>query len=84
MVALWQKGGELKGFTIAGPDHKFYPAKAVIKENRVVVSASEVPFPVAVRYAWQANPECSLYNKANLPASPFRTDDWPGMTINAK
>jgi len=81
---LMAKGGELKGFTIAGPDHKFYPAKAVIKENRVVVSASEVPFPVAVRYAWQANPECSLYNKANLPASPFRTDDWPGMTINAK
>ena len=42
-----------------------------------------VPHPVAVRYAWGDNPEgCNLYNGAGLPASPFRTDDWPGVTIN--
>jgi len=41
------------------------------------VSSKDVPKPLAVRYAWANNPECNLYNKEGLPASPFRTDDWP-------
>ncbi|MDL2256908.1 9-O-acetylesterase [Bacteroidales bacterium OttesenSCG-928-I14] len=71
---------EVKGFTIAGPDHKFYWAKAVIEGDEIVVSSSEVGFPLAVRYAWADNPICNLYNGENLPALPFRTDDWQGIT----
>lgn len=67
---------ELKGFAIAGSDHVFHWADAVIEGNEVVVSSSDVEYPVSVRYAWAANPECNLYNGAGLPASPFRTDDW--------
>jgi sialate O-acetylesterase len=69
-------GQTLKGFAIAGPDHKFYNAVAVIDGNEVIVSSPNVLFPVAVRYAWADNPDCNLYNGAGLPASPFRTDDW--------
>ncbi|GAP71544.1 sialate O-acetylesterase [Candidatus Symbiothrix dinenymphae] len=63
----------LSGFTIAGPDHKYYKADAKIEGDEVVVSCAEVQFPVAARYAWAENPECNLYNGAGLPASPFRT-----------
>jgi len=66
----------LTGFAIAGPDHKFQWAKAIIDGNDVVVSSPDIAFPVAVRYGWANNPECNLFNSANLPASPFRTDDW--------
>jgi len=66
----------LEGFEIAGSDHQFYPAKTVIEANSVIVSCPQVEFPVAVRYAWANNPVCNLYNEADLPASPFRTDDW--------
>lgn len=67
---------DLKGFSIAGADGKFYWADALIKGNEVVVSSPQVKFPVAVRYAWANNPECNLCNEAGLPASPFRTDSW--------
>ncbi len=67
---------KLKGFAIAGSDHKFYWADAVIEKNEIVVYSPKVPFPVAVRYAWADNPDCNLYNGDDLPASPFRTDDW--------
>jgi len=70
----------LKGFAIAGPDRKFVWANARIEGPTVIVWADKVAKPVAVRYAWADNPECNLYNKAGLPASPFRTDNWPGMT----
>ncbi|RDC57344.1 9-O-acetylesterase [Pedobacter chinensis] len=73
-------GGELKGFAIAGADQKFYWAKAVIKGNQVIVSCPDVANPVAVRYAWANNPVCNLINGAGLPASPFRTDNWKGIT----
>ena len=73
-------GGDLKGFTIAGEDHKFHNAKAQIVGGKVFVSSDEVKNPVAVRYAWASNPVCNLYNKEGLPASPFRTDDWEGIT----
>jgi sialate O-acetylesterase len=74
--------GDLKGFAIAGPDRVFHWAKAHIEGNEVVVHSAKVPFPVAVRYGWADNPACNLVNEAGLPASPFRTDDWPGTTIN--
>jgi sialate O-acetylesterase len=67
-------GGELKGFTIAGIDKKYYPAKARIVRDLVEVSADEVPAPASVRYAWANVPEGNLYNRAGLPASPFATD----------
>lgn len=70
----------LKGFTVAGADHKFHWANAVIDGKSVVVSSAEVTLPFAVRYAWANNPEGNLCNGAGLPASPFRTDDWKGMT----
>ncbi|MFA6187374.1 MAG: sialate O-acetylesterase [Phycisphaerae bacterium] len=79
------KGGELKGFTIAGDDKKFVPAKAAIKDGTVIVESSEVKEPAAVRYGWSdVTTECNLFNAAGLPASPFRTDDWPGVTDNEK
>lgn len=71
---LVAKGKELKGFTIAGKDKQFVPAKAEIKGNTVVVSAPQVQHPVAVRYGWENVPDVNLFNKDNLPASPFRTD----------
>jgi sialate O-acetylesterase len=75
------KYGYLKGFTIAGEDQKFVWAKAIIENNTVVVYSEKVPTPVAVRYAWADNPDdANLYNKDGLPASPFRTDEWPGIT----
>lgn len=66
----------LKGFTVAGPDKKFYTATAIIEGNEILVSAPEVKYPLAVRYAWENAPVCNLYNSAGLPASPFRTDSW--------
>ena len=74
-------GGEpLRGFAIAGEDRKFIWADAEIDGDTVVVRSDKVSKPVAVRYAWANNPVCNLYNGAGLPASPFRTDDWPGIT----
>jgi len=77
-------GGALKGFAIAGADRKFVWAGARIDGNTVVVSSDQVSEPAAVRYAWADNPVCNLYNKEGLPASPFRTDDWPGITVDNK
>ena len=81
---LKSKGGELEGFAIAGPDRKFVWANAEIDSDTVIVYSKDIPNPVAVRYAWTIFPFCNLYNKADLPASPFRTDDWPPITINNK
>jgi sialate O-acetylesterase len=82
---LVAKGGEsLKGFAIAGADRQFVWADAKIEGDKIVVSSDKVADPVAVRYAWADNPICNLYNKADLPASPFRTDTWPGLTANSK
>lgn len=77
------KAGDLKGFAIAGDDHKFVWASAKIVGESVVVSSPSIKQPVAVRYAWSNNPVCNLYNRAGLPAVPFRTDSWPGVTANA-
>lgn len=75
------KGGSLQRFAIAGDDKKWFPGDAEIDGDTLVVSSADVAAPVAVRYAWAGNPAgCNLYNKADLPASPFRTDDWPVLT----
>ena len=74
------KGPKLEEFEIAGADHKWYWADARIKGKTVVVSSPSVPHPTEVRYAWQGNPVATLYNGAGLPAVPFRTDTWPGIT----
>ncbi len=73
-------GAAVKGFAIAGEDRKFVWADAAIDGPTVVVSSPKVAKPVAVRYAWADYPECNLMNKEGLPANPFRTDDWPGLT----
>lgn len=77
-------GSQLEGFAICGEDKKWVWADAKIDGNTVVVSSEKVPAPVAVRYAWADNPTCNLYNGAGLPASPFRTDDFPPVTLNEK
>jgi sialate O-acetylesterase len=76
---VFADGAELKGFGIAGADHKFVWAKAVISGNTVIISADGITNPEAVRYNWADNPPGNLYNKDGLPARPFRTDDWSAM-----
>ena len=74
------ESGELVGFQIAGADKVWRWADARIEGDEVVVSSPEVPRPIAVRYGWADNPVCNLFNSEGLPAYPFRTDDWPGVT----
>lgn len=72
--------GELKGFAIAGRDQKFHWATGEIKGDQVILTSPNVPNPVAVRYGWADYPVVNLVNKAGLPASPFRTDNFPMVT----
>ncbi|MFY0686418.1 MAG: hypothetical protein JXQ90_04585 [Cyclobacteriaceae bacterium] len=79
------KYGYLKGFAIAGADKQFYWAKAKIEGDKVIIQSDQVTNPVAVRYGWAANPDdVNLYNAEGFPASPFRTDNWPGVTDESK
>jgi len=78
------RGEQPTGFAICGADRKFVWAKAQIDGDALMVWADEIKEPVAVRYAWADNPAGNLWNKAGLPASPFRTDDFPGITVNVK
>jgi sialate O-acetylesterase len=72
---------EPRGFAVAGADQKFVWAKAkFVGPDKVEVSSDAVAEPVAVRYAWADNPVCNVYSKEGLPLTPFRTDDWPGVT----
>jgi sialate O-acetylesterase len=73
-------GETLTGFAVAGKDRQFAWAEARIEGDQVVVRSDLVAAPVAVRYGWADNPECNLVNREGLPASPFRTDTWPGVT----
>ena len=73
---LQAKDGPLKEFTIAGTDQQFVPAQAVIDGKSLLVWSTAITNPVAVRFAWSNVPKPNLYNKAGLPASPFRTDQW--------
>jgi sialate O-acetylesterase len=77
---LVAKGEQLTGFTIAGSDRKFVKAEAEIQGDNIVVRSPQVAQPVAVRFGWANYPVVNLWNKAGLPASPFRTDDFPMLT----
>lgn len=77
---LVARDGALRGFTIAGPEGRFVWADARIEGNAVLVCHPEIQDPRAVRYGWGNNPSVNLYNREGLPASPFRTDDLPGVT----
>jgi len=74
---LVKHGSHLRDFLIAGKDHHFVPAQAKIKGNTVVVSSPQVSHPTAVRMGFSNSAIPNLFNKAGLPASPFRTDNWP-------
>jgi sialate O-acetylesterase len=75
---------EPRGFTIAGADKKFVAAKAkILPDGRIEVESEAVAEPVAVRYAWADNPVCNMYSSSGLPLTPFRTDDFPGVTAVA-
>ena len=71
------------GFTIAGEDQKFVAADGkILGKTKIEVSSESVPDPASVRYAWADNPVCNLQSKEGLPMTPFRTDDWPGITAD--
>ena len=75
----------LKGFEIAGSDQVFHSAKAIIKDNKIIVSSDQVQNPVAVHYGWaDDDTEINLFNKEKFPASPFRTDNWDLITQHEK
>jgi len=76
---------ELKGFEIAGADKVFHSAKAIIKDNKIIVSSDQVQNPVAVHYGWADDDTAiNLFNKEKFPASPFRTDNLEMITANEK
>ncbi len=73
----------INGFAIAGEDKQFYWSKAEIDGDKIVLQCEKVKQPIAVRYGWADNPDdLNLYNMDGLPAVPFRTDSWPGITVN--
>ena len=74
---LFTKDGlSVREFYLSGNDRKFYNADVIIDNNRLVISNKKIKNPVAVRYAWTNNPDCNLTDNSNLPALPFRTDNW--------
>ena len=76
------KGDALKDLEIAGADGVFYKAEAQIENDHLVVFSTAVEQPKAVRFGWKNSPEVLLFNAHGLPASPFRTDDWPQPTMH--
>jgi sialate O-acetylesterase len=85
-LAVKDKYSYLKGFEVAGADHKFYYAQAVIVDgNKVKAWSNQVKQPVAVRYAWTDAPvEANLFSKEGFPVSSFRSDNWKGVTDTVK
>ena len=79
-----RNGEPLRGFAVAGADRRFHWAEAWIDGDTVVARSAEVAAPVAVRYAWAGNPYATLTNDAGIPASPFRSDDWPDRSVDAR
>ena len=72
---------QVSGFAISGDDKHWHWADAkIIDKHRIEVSSSKVPDPVAVRYAWADNPVCNVFTREGLPLTPFRSDNWPGVT----
>ena len=78
---LHYAGEKLNDIFIAGFDKKFIKASAIIENNKLIVSSPEINEPVAVRYSWNNTGSANLFNNDNLPASPFRTDDWENIII---
>lgn len=84
-LKIQDKYGYVKGFAIAGEDRVFHWANAYQEGNNIVVFSEKVTKPVAVRYGWADNPDdVNVYNEEGLPASPFRTDSWDGITLGKK
>jgi len=81
---LVAKRDKLTHFEIAGEDQKFVPAEAKIEGKTIVVSSPDVQKPASVRFAWKKLAEPNLFNEEGLPASPFRTDEWPLLSKDAK
>src|SRR5690606_14991467 len=79
------KYGYVKGFAVAGDDRIFHWANAYQEGNDIIVYSEKVSQPVAVRYGWADNPDdVNVYKAEGLPASPFRTDSWEGITLGKK
>jgi sialate O-acetylesterase len=80
------KFGYIKGFELAGADHKFYYAQAqIVNGNKVKVWCDKVPQPIAVRYAWTDAPiDANLFNTEGFPVNSFRSDSWKGLTDEKK
>ena len=75
---------ELRGFAIAGEDKKFVWAQAkIVAPNQIEVWSDQVKEPAAVRYGWADNPIVNVFSVEGLPLTPFRTDDWAGVTASA-
>lgn len=73
------------GFAIAASNRKWVWADAtIVGDAEVEVRSDAVSDPFAVRYAWADNPVCNLIDSTGLPVTPFRTDQWPGITTDAK
>lgn len=83
-TGLMSKDGSPKCFAVAGEDRKFHWADATIEGDEVVLSSKEVAKPIAVRYAWEDDPQVNVFNGDGLPMCPFRTDDWKMLTAGAK
>ncbi len=85
-LMIKDKYGYLKGFELAGADHKFYYAQAVIVDgNKVKVWCDQVKQPVSVRYGWTDAPvEANLFSKEGFPVNSFRSDNWKGLTEGKK
>ena len=76
---------QVLGFTIAGADRQWHHAQAKLRDGTTIeVWNDAVSEPVAVRYAWADNPICNVYTTDGLPLTPFRTDDWPGVTAESR
>lgn len=75
------RGNEIVGFTISGKDQVFVKARAKIANgNQLEVWSKEIKRPVAVRFGWSNALVTNLFNEANLPVSPFKTDNWKDTT----
>lgn len=77
--------GNINGFEIAGKDQIFHKSKAIIKDNKIVLSSKDIDTPMHIRYSWMGDAtESNLFNKEGFPAVPFRTDDWKTITKDVK
>ena len=85
-LPIMDRAREFRGFVIAGEDQRFFPAKVRIQEvkegedikgEHLEVWSEMVPEPVAVRYAWENQPNANAYGLRGIPVAPFRTDSWP-------